>query len=193
MDRKSPKLYWQLFCSTFMLSAFTFGGGYVIVPLMRKKFVDGLHWLEEEEMLDITAIAQSAPGVIAVNASILVGYRIAGVLGALVTVIGTVLPPLIIISVISLFYTAFRENRVVGAVLKGMQTGVAAVIVDVVLSMGDNILKGRSPAAIATMLLSFVAVAFFGVNVSLIIVICGVCGALHAFWRSRKSKGESAA
>ena len=77
--KKSPALYCKLFTSTFYLSAFTFGGGYVIIPLMKKKFADDLHWIEEKEMLDLTAIAQSAPGPIAVNAAILIGYRIAGV------------------------------------------------------------------------------------------------------------------
>ena len=102
--KKNPKLYLKLFTSTFYLSAFTFGGGYVIVPLMKKKFADDLHWIEEKEMIDLAAIAQSAPGPIAVNAAILVGYRIAGVLGALTTIIGTVLPPFVILAVISLFY-----------------------------------------------------------------------------------------
>ena len=75
--KKSPALYCKLFTSTFYLSAFTFGGGYVIIPLMKKKFADDLHWIEEKEMLDLTAIAQSAPEPIAVNAAILIGYRIA--------------------------------------------------------------------------------------------------------------------
>ena len=97
--KKDFAFYRKLFCSTFYLSAFTFGGGYVIIPLMRKKFVEQLHWIDEEEMMDLTAIAQSSPGAIAVNASILVGYRVAGVPGALVTVLGTVLPPLIILSI----------------------------------------------------------------------------------------------
>ena len=92
--KHSPKKLWRLFTSTFTLSAFTFGGGYVIIPLMRKKFVEQLHWLEEEEMLDLTAIAQATPGALAVNAAILIGYRVAGIIGALVTVLGTVLPPL---------------------------------------------------------------------------------------------------
>ena len=115
MDAK--KLF-KLFISTFSLSMFTFGGGYVIVPLMRKKFVKELGWIEEQEMLDLTAIAQSSPGAMAVNASILVGYRVAGVTGAFVAIVGTVLPPLIILSVISLFYTAFRDNLYVGFLLK---------------------------------------------------------------------------
>ena len=78
--KKDFAFYRKLFTSTFYLSAFTFGGGYVIIPLMRKKFVEQFHWIEETEMLDLTAIAQSAPGQIAVNASILIGYRLAGFL-----------------------------------------------------------------------------------------------------------------
>ena len=97
MTEEKRKIYQKLFTSTFQLSACTFGGGFVIIPLMRKKFVEELHWIEEQEMLDLTAIAQSSPGAIAVNASILVGYHVAGISGALVTLIGTVLPPLIII------------------------------------------------------------------------------------------------
>ena len=138
--KHSRKDYLTLFTSTFTLSAFTFGGGFVIIPLMRKKFVEQLHWIDEEEMMDLTAIAQSSPGAIAVNASILVGYRVAGVPGALVTVLGTVLPPLIILSIISFFYTAFRDNRIVALVMRGMQAGVAAVICDVVLTMGRSVL-----------------------------------------------------
>ena len=86
MDKKNK--YWQLFLSTFKLSACTFGGGFVIIPLMRERFVKELRWIEEEEMLDLTAIAQSSPGSIAINASILVGYHVAGIPGALITVWG---------------------------------------------------------------------------------------------------------
>lgn len=86
--------YRKLFLSTFELSACTFGGGFVIIPLMRKKFVEELGWIEEEEMLDLTAIAQASPGAIAVNASIMLGYHIAGIPGAILAVLGTVLPPI---------------------------------------------------------------------------------------------------
>ena len=92
-------LLWKLFLSTFYLSAFTFGGGYVIVTLMKKKFVDQYHWIEENEMLDLIAIAQSAPGPIAVNDAIVAGYKLAGIPGVLVCIIATVLPPFLIISV----------------------------------------------------------------------------------------------
>ena len=140
---KKFKFYLKLFQATFSLSAFTIGGGYVIVPLMRKKFVEELKWIDEEEMLNLVAISQSAPGPIAVNTSIMVGYRIAGVLGSLVSILGTVLPPLIIITVIAQFYSAFKQNTVVNALLLGMRAGVAAVIIDVIIKMVKDILKNQ--------------------------------------------------
>ncbi|MDF2473508.1 MAG: chromate transport protein ChrA [Anaerocolumna sp.] len=170
-------VYWKLFTSTFQLSAFTFGGGFVIVPLMKKKFVDKLKWINEQEILDITAIAQSSPGSIAVNAAILLGYRMAGIPGALVTILGTVLPPLTIISIISLFYTAFRDNIVVNAILKGMQAGIAAVIMDISLTMGGSILLAKRLLPVIMMIGAFIANYFFRISVVYIILICGVLGA----------------
>lgn len=159
MDKKNK--YWQLFLSTFKLSACTFGGGFVIIPLMRERFVKELHWIEEEEMLDLTAIAQSSPGSIAINASILVGYHVAGIPGALITVVGSALPPLIIISIISAFYQAFRSNKYVSMAMAGMLAGVAAVIFDVVINMAWPILKKKRLLPIAVMLAAFVATRFF--------------------------------
>ena len=132
-DKKHVLL--KIFISTLYLSAFTFGGGYVIVTLMKKKFVDEYHWIDEDEMLDLVAIAQSAPGAIAVNGAIVVGYKLAGLIGAAVSIVGTILPPFLIISVISLFYTAFRDNLLVSQMLEGMQSGVGAVIAIVVYEM----------------------------------------------------------
>ena len=158
--KNKKEIYIKLFLSTFYLSAFTFGGGYVIISLMKKKFVDDLKWIEEEEMLNLTAIAQSSPGAVAVNASILVGYKIAGIFGALVSIIGTILPPFIILSIVSIFYTAFRENIVVNSVLKGMQAGVAAVIADVVINMASSISKEREIISIVVMMGAFIATYF---------------------------------
>ncbi|MBC8558813.1 chromate transporter [Fumia xinanensis] len=179
--KKDLKFYWKLFSSTFTLSAFTFGGGFVIIPLMRKKFVEEYHWIEEDEMLDMTAIAQSSPGAIAVNASIIIGYRLAGVLGALVTILGTVLPPLIILTAISYFYAAFRDNLTVQALMRGMQAGVAAVIIDVVYTMGRSIIKEKNILPILVMITAFAAVYFFNVNVMIIIFAAGVigCGTIY--------------
>ena len=179
--------YWQLFISTFKLSACTFGGGFVIIPLMRKRFVKELHWIEEEEMLDLTAIAQSSPGSIAVNASILVGYHVAGIRGTLVTVVGAALPPLIIISIVSVFYQVFRSNKYVSMAMNGMLAGVAAVIFDVVINMAWPILKRRQWLPVAVMIAAFIATRFFSTNIVFIILACGILGALDMLYQQRKA------
>ena len=187
MDSKK-QTYWKLFFSTLKLSACTFGGGFVIIPLMRKKFVEELHWIEEQEMLDLTAIAQSSPGAIAVNASILVGYHVAGVSGALMTVLGTVLPPLIIISVVSFFYATVRDNAIVNMVMTGMLAGVAAVICDVVITMGMGIIRQKRILPIMVLSVSFIAVRFYNVSIILIILTCGVVGAIDTYIRMKKGR-----
>lgn len=192
--KKDLKFFWTLFISTFTLSAFTFGGGYVIVPLMRKKFVETLGWIDEEEMLDLIAIAQSAPGPIAVNSSIIIGYRLAGIPGALVTTFGTVLPPMVILSVISQFYTAFRDNVVVSLVLKGMGIGVAAVIVDVVCTMAKGVVKTKDALWIIVMCVALVVALFTSLNVVFVILACGVVGAINVIAQDKKTgKGGKAA
>ena len=182
----NKQIYRKLFFSTLKLSACTFGGGFVIIPLMRKKFVEELHWIEELEMLDLTAIAQSSPGAIAVNASILVGYHVAGVLGALMTVLGTISPPLVIVSIISFFYAAVRDNVIVNWVMTGMLAGVAAVICDVVITMGIGVIRQKRALPIIVLMASFIAVYFFNINIILIISTCGVVGAVDTYIHIKK-------
>ncbi len=178
-----------LFFSTLYISAFTFGGGFVIVTFMKRKFVDELHWIDEQEMLDMTALAQSSPGAIAVNAAILVGWRVEGLPGMLVAVVGTIIPPVVILSVISYFYAAFAANPYVALVLKGMQASVAAVILDVVCGLGGNVLKTKSPLYVGLMALAFAANFLFEVNVILIILAAAAFGVARALFR--RAKGET--
>lgn len=185
-ENKNWRFYLRLFSSTFTLSACTFGGGYVMIPLMQRKFVIQLGWLEEKEMLDIAAIAQSAPGAMAVNAAILIGYRLAGILGALITILGTILPPLILLSLISYGYAAFQQSSLVAAFLWGMQAAVGAVIADVVIGMGMHLIKRKKVLPIGVMAGSFIAACCFGVSAVWIILFCGALGALTTLWRSRK-------
>ena len=185
MESKRKKLL-QLFVSTLKLSACTFGGGFVIVVLMRRKFVEELGWIKEQEMLDLAAIAQSSPGAIAVNASILVGYHVAGVLGALVTVVGTIIPPFVIISVISFFYQQFRDNPIVSMAMTGMLAGVAAVIFDVVINMAKGIIKQKRIFYVLVMAASFGAVYFLKINVIYVILVCALMGGADTFLRLRK-------
>lgn len=170
------RMLWQLFKATFLLSAFTFGGGFVIVSLMKKKFVEELRWLEEEEMLDITAIAQSSPGPIPINASVILGYRMYGVVGSLVAILGTALPPMIIISVISVFYTQFRSNRIIAIALQVMRAGVAAVIFDVVINLAKNVVATKRALYILLMATAFVGKVILGVDAMIVILCCLVVG-----------------
>ena len=171
---------WKLFVTSLYISAFTFGGGFVIITFMKRKYVDEYHWIDDKEMLDLTALAQTSPGAIAVNAAILVGWRVGGVPGAALAVLGTVIPPVIIILVISLFYAAFAANKYVALVLKGMQAGVAAVILDVVCNLGKKVAERKSLIDLFIVLGAFAATFFFKVNVVFIILIAGLIGVLRA-------------
>lgn len=182
-------LYAELFLSTFRLSACTFGGGYVIVPLMKKRFVEDLKWIDEREMLDMLSVSQSSPGPIAVNASLMIGYRMAGVRGALLTALGTVLPPLLIISVISVFYLQFRDNQYISAVMRGMQAGIAAVICNAVIGMGRSAFKGGRWLAAAIMAGAFAAVFFFKVNILWVLLFCGLIGLARGLYARRVKQG----
>lgn len=180
------KVLRKIFLSTLYLSAFTFGGGYVIVTLMKKKFVDEYGWIREDEMLDLIAIAQSAPGAIAVNGAIVVGYKLAGMAGAVTAIIATVIPPFVIISLISVCYELFRDNFIVSQILEGMQAGVAAVITAVVWEMGAGIVRGKDPASLTIMAGAFAAACIFQVNVVWIVIVCALLGVIRTLWRRRK-------
>lgn len=183
-DKK--KVLRKLFFSTLYLSAFTFGGGYVIVTLMKQKFVNELHWIEEDEMLNLVAIAQSAPGAIAVNGAIVIGYKLAGLLGAAVAIIATILPPFLIITAISYCYNLFRDNVFVSRMMAGMQVGVAAVIASVVWDMARGIVKQKDVGSIIIMLLAFVAACVFRINVIYIILSCIAIGIVRTLVTVRR-------
>ncbi len=185
MNEKAKKL-WILFKSMFMLSACTFGGGFVIVSLMKKKYVEELKWLEEDEMLDVTAITQSAPGPLPVNASVIIGYRMAGVVGSLVAVLGTILPPMIIISIISLFYDQFRTNKYIAVALQVMRAGVAAVIFDVVINLAKNVCKTKRVLYILMMIAAFICTCVLKVSAMIVILVCLGIGIVDLLIETKK-------
>ena len=123
---------------------------------------------------DLIAIAQSAPGAIAVNGAIVVGYKLAGMVGAVTAIVATVIPPFVIISLISVCYELFRDNFIVSQLLEGMQAGVAAVIAAVVWEMGDGIVRGKDPASLMIMAAAFAAACIFQVNVVWIVIVCAL-------------------
>lgn len=189
-ERSRRHILTQLFLSTLYLSAFTFGGGYVIITLLKQKFVDELHWIDDEEMLDLVAIAQSSPGAIAVNGAIVVGYKLAGLTGVFVSVLGAVIPPFLILTVISYFYVAVKDNYIVKAMLKGMTSGISAVIISTTWDMAAGIVKSRDAFLIAIMLITFIFNYYLNVNVVYIILGTACAGVAYTLVRI-KHGGET--
>ena len=184
------QIYWQLFKNIFILSSCTFGGGCVIIGMVKKTFVEKLQWISEEEMLDMTAIAQSAPGALGVNIAIVTGYRIRRVKGALTAALGAVLPPLFIISVISVFYNQFKDNAVIAIALQVMRAGVAAVICDVVFTLAANIFKMKNILWIFVMAAAFIATVFFDVSAAVLILVCGTIGLVYSLTAGRSKEAK---
>ena len=186
MIKTDKKFYWLLFKSTFIVSMFTVGGGYVIIPLLKAKYVDEYHWISDEETLNMVAIAQSTPGVMAVNTAIMLGYRMAGVMGALTGMFATVLPPLIIITIVATFYDLVASNEYVKLVLKGMQCGATALLLNVAIDLLKKQFSKKLILPIVIILGTFVANLFFNVNIMLLVAIDGVIG----FFLMRDKKYE---
>ena len=167
----------KLFLSTLYLSAFTFGGGYVIVTLMNKKFVDQYHWIEENEMLDLVAIAQSAPGPIAVNAATFVGYHVAGVAGATAATFGVVLPAFCIIACLAAILPKLEQLRAVQYAFWGIRVGVLALLLRALLTMYHSCQK--HVFAVCIMLAAFACVAVLQMNTIVVLLGCAVAGVLY--------------
>lgn len=173
---KTEFSYKKLFMSTFIISAFTVGGGIVIVPLLREKFVTEYGWLNDKETLDLVAIAQSMPGVVAVNAAIILGYRARGLTGALTALLATILPPLITLSAIAVAYDAFIGNTYMQMMLRGMQCGATALILNVALDLLQKLFKKKLALPIFITVSTFVASTFFRVNIMWLILLNGIIG-----------------
>ncbi len=173
---KDKNFYWKLFTSTFIISAFTIGGGFVIISLLKAKFVDEYKWLEDKEALNLVAIAQSAPGVMAVNASIIMGYKLAGLAGSLTAILATVLPPLITLSIVGYFYDVFASNQYVQLLLKGMQCGATAIIINVAIDLLKKELKKKLAIPLLIIVGTFVANYFFDINLMYAILVDAMIG-----------------
>lgn len=165
---KTLKDYLWLIRINLIISTFTFGGGYVVVPMIRKYYVG--RFFTEADLVEMAAVAQSSPGAIAINLCVLAGKKAAGWAGFVITLVCGILPPLVIIGVIAQFYQAFAANPTVNAVLTGMQAAVAALILEVVVDMVTAIRSQRSLLLLIIVTGSFILNAFFQVNVALILV-----------------------
>lgn len=171
---------WELFSTTFLISAST-SGGYAIVSVMKDKFVNKYKWIGEDEMIDLLSIGQSTPGPIAINTSILVGYKIAGLAGALITMLGTILPPLIIMSVVALCYEQFKDIQLIRYLMHGMQAGVAALLVNVTIDLFINLTKQKSILSYILFIISFLIIRLTDLSVLYIVLICALAGIIKVY------------
>ncbi len=176
----------KLFLSTLYISTVAFGGGLVIIELLRKRFVETYGWIKSEEMTDIIAIAQSTPGAIAGNAAMIIGYRILGVRGALLSLLATVIPPMVIISALVLSYNKIKDNAFVISLYKGMQAGAAAVILNLVYKMGRDLVKDKNIIVIIILITAFIAAFIFNISVPLIILIAACFGIFYSYYKLHK-------
>ncbi|MDO5717952.1 MAG: chromate transporter [Tissierellia bacterium] len=166
----------NLFITFLKINTFTFGGGYTIVPVIRNEYVLKKKMISDEDMLNLIAISQSGPGAMAVNASILTGYKLAGKMGAIVCVAASVLPPLIIISIVSMFYQAFSTNFWVKSALSGMSGVISAVLLITTYQMGKKALSRYRLFSALLMVGAFAASYFFKIHTGIIILFTGVVG-----------------
>ena len=167
----------DLFITFFKIGAFTFGGGYAMIPLIQHETVEKKHWLTDEEILEIVAIAESTPGPIAINSATFVGYKVAGVFGSVAATLGVVLPSFIVISILSFIISAFKENKYVRYAFFGIRAGVLALILKALISMFKK--SEKNMFSYCLMGVAFLISAFSNINVIFIILFCAVTGLIY--------------
>ncbi|MCD8266792.1 MAG: chromate transporter [Prevotellaceae bacterium] len=169
--------YLDLLLTFFRIGLFTIGGGYAMIPLIQQKVVDEKHWVSEPELMDLMAVAQSCPGIFAINISIFIGYKTRGVRGAVLSTIGTALPSFLIILAVALFFQHFRDNEYVARAFRGIRPAVVALIAAPVFKMAKT-----AKVSLRTVWIPVVAallIWLLRVNPVYIIILAGVGGYVY--------------
>lgn len=179
MEKKvNFKTIFQLFISFMKIGAFTFGGGYAMIPLIQKEAVEKRKWVKEEDIFDVIAIAESTPGPIAVNASTFIGFKVAGFLGAFFATLGLIIPSFVIIYLISLFYKAFITVPAISAIFKGLSIGVIVLLVMAFIKLKKQMKLSISTGIIFGVVLTYLVVNYFiGIQIpffTLILILFGL-------------------
>ncbi len=174
MNKDNQTSLLNLFLTFLRINAITFGGGYTIVAILRDEFSIKKNLIDTDDMLNITALAQSSPGPFAINTSILVGYKLKGIIGSLVCLLASVIPSLVIITVVSMFYQAFRDNFYVNAALRGMSGVISAVLIITSINMAKSAMKKHKIFSLVIMIIAFLASFVFKVSTVYIILFFGI-------------------
>ena len=176
----------SLFLTFLKIGAFTFGGGYAMIPLIQKEVVEKKKWMEDKDILDIVAIAESTPGPIAINSATFVGHEVAGFWGAFAATFGVVLPSFLIILAISYVLRQFQHIRAVQYAFNGIRAGVLAMIIKALVSMYRQCPKSKISYMIAGA--AFAVAVFLDVNVLLIIIGCAMAGLISSAYAERRNQ-----
>ncbi len=182
--KRSYKVLGKVFATFFKIGAFTFGGGYAMIPLIQKETVETHKWITDDDILEIVAIAESTPGPIAINSATFVGYRTCGVLGAAAATLGVVLPSFLIILGISYVLREFQELKAVQYAFNGIRAGVLALLFKALWGMYKKSPKGW--AAYVVMAGAFLLTAILDVNVLFVIIGCALFGLVTALMAERR-------
>ncbi len=177
-------MIWKLFCIFFKIGAFTFGGGYAMIPLISREVAQKRKWITDEEILDIIAIAESTPGPIAINSATFVGFKVAGFWGAAAATFGVVLPSFVIISIISFVLEQFQELRAVKYAFFGIRAGVLALLIKALWTMYAKCPKGL--LSYILMGISFIVAALTNLSVLYIILFCAAVGIISSLINERR-------
>ncbi len=177
-----------LFLTFLRIGAFTFGGGYAMIPLIQREMVETHGWVSDDDILEIIAIAESTPGPIAINSATFIGYKVAGVWGSFFATLGVVLPSFVIISIIAYVLRNIMDIEAVKYAFSGIKAGVLALVLKAWWTMYKKCKK--STLAYFLMLFAFVAVAFLGVNTLVVIISSGVIGLLYSLLVKEKMGGN---
>ena len=180
------RILFEMFASFFKIGAFTIGGGYAMVPLIEKEVVDRKKWIKEDEFVDMLALAQSAPGPIAVNTAVFVGYKIDGVIGSVFTTLGAVLPSFLIILFIASFFIGIKDSQVVARIFKGIRPAVVALIAAPVIRLSKSAKINKRTFMIPV--IAAVLVAFLNITPVYIIIASALGGILYGKFFKEASK-----
>ena len=174
---KNEHTLFQLFLSFLKIGALTFGGGYAMMPIMRKEVVEVKKWADDEDILKILVISESTPGVLAVNSATFIGYKIAGFKGSLVATLGVILPSFVIISIISLFIVEFKSLQLVSYAFFGIQAGVAVLICRAALKLSKKV--HFNVFAVIILIFSMLVALFTTISVIYVLLMSAALGILY--------------
>ncbi|MCG0275764.1 MAG: chromate transporter [Thermosediminibacteraceae bacterium] len=189
MDKKiSPRQLVVMFWTFFKIGAFTLGGGFAMIPLMKAEFVDRLRWLKEEEFLDIIAVSQCVPGVVAINSSVYIGYKLYGFLGAAIAALGTVLPSFLIILAVALVYNEIRSEPAVQKAFRGIYPALVVLVLAAAINLRKAAFRNFFDMVVA---IACLIALLIDVHPIFVIIAAGTTGILSRMWRKRWEEGDA--